>query len=607
MNQKKVYQRETVLEAAGRLSVFAISWIQFIMMQYSCFPGISVREHITMQTHWSSVLNVLFFYTLNMIVHLFAGKWGISVLISSLLITIWSVADYFTVLYHGSPLLFSELRSAGTALNVMGQYSYEVDHAVKRILALGFMLLVIAVVLIYFERYSRHYTKRKTAISLIECAVCIFFMYSAFFSRYGIRPEIMAGWSRNSAVRDYGFALAVLDDAEKTIHNLKRPDGYSDQVVREYDSKGIEGTTEKYPDIILILNETFFCMDDFVETGADVDYMEGFYGIENAIYGHSEAPNTGGGTNNAEYELLTGNSMALLRNFAPFNYYDFSKNQDDLVHHLKSLGYSTVAMHCHKPSNYNRNKVYPLLGFDEVILDQSNFHHHEFTYGKRKVTDSDNYKDLIDHYNELEDGPRFMYLLTLQNHGVYEQNDDELDVVHVTKDFGDLTDDMNEYLSSISYSSKAFRELTDYYNTVDRPVIICMTGDHAPSFIPNIENDSYTEQERNIRSKLMPYVIWTNYSMDPGPLYLENINHYELMAMVLKLAGLPMTAYQKQAMELHEAVPVLTKSGVCMERDGNIIESKDTPYEDVINKYLFMEYNSLKHDAGYREELFRIK
>ena len=49
---------------------------------------------------------------------------------------------------------------------------------------------------------------------------------------------------------------------------------------------------------------------------------------------------------------------------------------------------------------------------------------------------------MIDHYDAMPDGPRFMYMLTFQNHGGYEKNDDSLDVIHVSEDFGDLTDDL---------------------------------------------------------------------------------------------------------------------------------------------------------------------
>ena len=59
---------------------------------------------------------------------------------------------------------------------------------------------------------------------------------------------------------------------------------------------------------------------------------------------------------------------------------------------------------------------------------------------------------MLSKYEDNQDGPRFMYLLTYQNHGGYEQNDNEYDTVYIQKELGDLTDDVNEYLSSVEKS-----------------------------------------------------------------------------------------------------------------------------------------------------------
>ena len=314
--------------------------------------------------------------------------------------------------------------------------------------------------------------------------------------------------------------------------------------------------------------------------------MEWFYGIENAVYGHSVVSSIGGGTNNSEFELLTGNSMALLRNYAPFNYCDFDKNKDNYVSYLKKLGYSSAAFHCSTPSNYKRDKVYPQLGFDKIAMGRENFNHHEFKYGNRSVTDADNYHDMIDWYNQMGEGPRFMYLLTYQNHGSYQTNEEEDDVVHVSRDFGKLTSEVNEFMSTIYYSAKAFRELTEYYADVDRPVIICMVGDHAPSFIGKIKNDDLTEEEASILSKAVPYVIWSNYKIDTACIaYKDYATEYELTAMLLKMAGMPMTPYQKQILDLHEEVPVVTSDGMCMDREGRIVSSTESESREIFKNY----------------------
>ena len=97
-----------------------------------------------------------------------------------------------------------------------------------------------------------------------------------------------------------------------------------------------------------------------------------------------------------------------------------------------------------------------------------------------------------------------------------------------------LTDDMNEFLSTIYYSAKAFRELTEYYSKVDRPVIICMVGDHAPAFISELTNSEYSVEEEAIRAKAVPYAIWSNRKLETDGIYTDYTTIYQLMPMIQK-------------------------------------------------------------------------
>ena len=594
-----------IAELTGAAIAAAFALVQFVILQSSCFPKVPVKAQLAEIEPAVLAMNALILFSVILVLRLLAGKWSTALLISSVVMTIWAIANHYTALFHGGGLFPSELRSAGTAISVMGDYKYEIDDTVKRILKYGIPLTLISVLLVVLTRKVKRYTAFKSVVTAAELAVCTAGLGVLLFSPIQIKPLSTMEWRWSEGVRHYGFPACVIEDVEKTMHSLKKPEGYSAEEVEKYEVAGAAGTAQEYPDIILILNETFFNMDDYLKTGADADCMEDFYGLDNTIYGHAVVSCVGGGTNNSEFEYLMGDSMALLRNYAPCNYYDFSSNHDHYVQYLKDLGYSSAAFHCSLPSNYSRNKVYPLLGFDDIIIGSDKFKHRDFVYGGRKYTDSDNYKDMIDHYDAMPDGPRFMYMLTFQNHGGYEKNDDSLDVIHVSEDFGDLTDDMNEFLSTIYYSAKAFRELTEYYSKVDRPVIICMVGDHAPAFISELTNSEYSVEEEAIRAKAVPYAIWSNRKLETDGIYTDYTTIYQLMPMIQKMAGMPMTTYQKYSLDLHEKVPVVTSDGMVMDREGKIMPCTESPNREEIDKYFFMEYNSLKHGGDYREELFR--
>ena len=364
------------------------------------------------------------------------------------------------------------------------------------------------------------------------------------------------------------------------------------------------GTVQRTPDIILILNESFSDLETYTNINADIDYMDGFYNIPGATYGYAVVPSIGGGTNNSEFELLTSKSMYLLQH-APFTYMDQVLLSRGIVNYLNDLGYETTGMHCANPDNYSRNTAYPAMGFEKTRLGQDSFTYNEMN-GNRPWLDSDNYRDLIERYETADDEPRFMFLLTYQNHGGYEQNDSSMDTVHTQKDFGELTDEVNEFLSSIYLSCQAFKELTNYYSTVDRDVIICMVGDHAPSFVSSLPAKKDREiGDEGINMRCVPYVIWSNFDADLSDVYTDCASMVDLVPMVLHAAGVPLSSFYQEILNMHEILPIRTSSGQYVDRDSIIgnYDSSDK-YYDQMKLYYYLEYNSLLEGDEYRSALF---
>ena len=258
-------------------------------------------------------------------------------------------------------------------------------------------------------------------------------------------------------------------------------------------------------------------------------------------------------------------------------------------------------MHCEDGRNYSRNTAYPDMGFNNVCLGTS------FKYfdknGNRKQLDADNYHDLIDRYEGSNKQPQFIYLLTFQNHGGYEQNESSLDTVHTTKDYNELTDDIDEYLSSVYLSAKAFKELTEYFEKCNRPVVVLMVGDHAPSFIKNllVEDTALDEQ---ISKRSVPYVIWANYKLDYDLNY-KQASLVDLLPILFKTARLPLSSWYQCIIDLHDSIPVRTSNGLYMDNDYNIgVFNQDAEYYQLINNYYCIEYNSFLSDSEYMEQIF---
>jgi len=200
-------------------------------------------------------------------------------------------------------------------------------------------------------------------------------------------------------------------------------------------------------------------------------------------------------------------------------------------------------------------------------------------------------------------------MLTYQNHGGYNQNDSSLDTVHSLTDYGDLTDQVNEYLTSVSMSADAFVELTEYFKTIDRPVIVCMLGDHVPAIIPGMEpKTSLSTDEALLFKQAVPYVMWTNYNIKyDGETSWASV--IDIMPMIKKMAGVPLSIYDQMILKRHESVPVFMASGLCRNVDGEffVYNSQDERNETrLISQYLFAEYNLLSAGRDFREELFEV-
>ncbi|MBQ8305569.1 MAG: LTA synthase family protein [Blautia sp.] len=579
-----------------------ITAAEYLQLQYSSVPYI--REVFRTDVRYLAV-NLLIIASVNLLLAVILQSMTISVAVSSVLFTLWAVANYFVIEYHGSPLFPSEFVNAGAAVDVSSGYSLHMNRTILYLL-LVFAAEVILVVLLHllFRGTGIFHLSRLLVRLLLLCA-CVLGCWLCLYSPYKIKKKTAITFSWSDGIKGFGFGICAVEDAEMALFPYKMPEGYSVQAVpEEPEAKAGRIPADQYPDVILILNETFCDLDIYTDLQPDKDYLADFYGIDNAVYGHAITPREGGGTNNSEYELLTANSLYLIRNSAPFNFVDFSKADNHAVTYFHQLGYDTYAMHYGVPGTYSRNKAYKDMGFDHITLGKDSFSYHGKN-GNRSCLDSDNYHDLTDQYEAGGDAPRFMYLLTLQNHVGWEQNEDSLDTVHTGVDFGDLTDDINEYMSTIELSAHAFRKLTEYFETVDRPVIVCMVGDHAPSFIKDLPcGQDYTEEEAAMARRTVPYVIWSNRKLS----YPENTGYAsmtDLLPLIAESAGLPESAYYRMILTLRDTLPVRTSYGRYRTTEGEIgIFKKSSPYYDLLQKYYYLEYNGLRAGNDYLRDAF---
>lgn len=564
----------------------------FVMLEYSSTS--SLRQCFGMELKYT-LLNL---FTIGVMLSFFVivcNRLWLASFLCSTVCGLIALVNYYVILFHGMPLSFLELKNFTAAMNVVSGYNFNIDHFSGRILLMMALMLIGCMVC----RWILGKTKLKLKGALIRDGVLVLVsvavIFFGYFGKNPIKPQRTMGWIWTEPYHKYGYMACTVESISSTFNSVTKPVGYSDKAVKNVHIENAEETENSTPDIILILNETFYDLNQITDLETDAPYMENINSMDNLKKGYAVVPIDGGGTNCSEYELLTSNSMQLMPGVTPFNVLDLA-GANSIVSHLNALGYSSIGSHSEPGTNYSRNRGYPELGFQKVFFTEA-FTELE-TLQNRVWFESDEslYRNLIRWYEqEPEDKPRFIYMLTIQNHGEWDWNEPDFDTVHAKNDFGDFDNPVDEFLSCISLSDKAFKDLTDYFSGVDRPVVVCMLGDHSPGFASGIADERYSGYEKMLRLRTVPLLIWTNYETDNEDLGTMGINY--VVPTLLDVAGVELSPYYKYMLDLKKDVPVLSSFGVYCDAEGNFFEYDEEtakPFNDQVTQYFFMEYNNLQ-------------
>ena len=630
--------RRSWLSAPAILLTLAVPFLLRLELETSMDAYAQFSYLAAQQWPIRAMVNVLAIFCLILILRAVFGRWLPASLTVTVLLTLLAIANHYTMKYHGALLTVEDIHNVGTVKGVISGYDLSVDAVAGRILLLEAAAAACGILSWVCSKPLKDlYTRRQRWINRLACLMAaVVSLYFSYFSAVPIIERQDNIWSWGSLYAKIGYLSGTV---ESTLANMEfsvfKPDGYSDErIARIAESARAQGTDavsaggNAYPDIVMILNETWYDLDRYIDTGADVDYLKRYRALDNAIKGYAEVPLTGGGTNGTEYEMLTGNSMTLINAYAPFNRLNFT-DTITLPRYLKQLGYSTVAAHPHESQNYHRG-----LSWSQMGIDRSYFIH-EFTdleyYADRnkdhEITDTSALKNLIRFMDDMpEDGPRFAFLATMQNHGDWTTNNPEQAMVHshpATTDQG-LVNKINEYLSCLTYTDEMIGFMQQYYTQLyaqtGRRVVVCMVGDHSPSFLPALEG-LCKWQDRALaerKGKQTPFYIWANYPLDMEDELLprtESMDLCCLMPAVLRAAGVPLSYYYRYILNMNRDVAVYTNVGsetagesrriAFYDREGVLhYVDEDVPMAHAVSDYFCMEYNLNGADTRPEPALF---
>ncbi len=548
-------------------------------------------------------INVLIVFSLVSAIFFFVQRWWISSLVVTVPVLCLSIANYYTILYRNSPISTQDIHNFGTTLSVIDSYSFPFSLYV-----LGILICLVLIILVTHRLYRLEKGKKVSLRAVVgkNLAIVVFFtafFYTVFLAENPIKPRNTFVWSWEDSYYKYGYAASSIEVFQNSMNMVNKPENYSyEKLVEIAEKEKNQPSNQETPDIIFILNETFYDMRDLIDLEGEPSAMPFIDSLPDSQRGRVVVAGTGGGTNKSEYELLTSNTIQLMPGITPFNYLDFD-NSNSIVSYLEGLGYTSWGAHCADSLNYSRGNVYPKLGFDKILFSEDFGEYGK--YGERPyATDEYCYQKMLEDYEKMGNAPRFMYLLTIQNHGGWDINPQEKNLVSLTKDFGEHTDDLEEFQSCIKLSDTAFEQLTKYFENVDRKVIICMVGDHAPSFATELVDNVDLEKTFTLRST--PCVLWANYEAE---IEVPKLTSMPYMApMTLRAANCLASPFYDYLAEMQRDVPVLTAFGLCVNAEGEHFGyDEDGPYKAQLDTYLDMVYNNASSDAERVQALFEAR
>lgn len=400
------------------------------------------------------------------------------------------------------------------------------------------------------------------------------------------------------AYRDYGVVYCFTNTWLNT--GISKPEGYSEESILDIFSQEELGDDnamlleqkdedEKHPNIVFLQLESFIGPMTIESIGLDKEACPNFRKlVENYPSGQLTVPACGAGTANVEFEVMSGLSVKF---FGPGEYPYKSvlkeKTLETIAYDLKSLGYSTHAIHNHRAVFYNRNTVFANMGMDTFtsIEYMNNVEKTPKNWAKDDVL----VECMLDALNSTQQRD-MIYTISVQGHGKYpsEQvlSDPEVKVTSAPTE--ELKWKFEYYVNQIYEMDQFIGKLVEEFEKYDEPIVLVMYGDHIPAI------DLTEEDLENGNLYGTEYVIWSNFGLEGDD---EDMYSYQLTSHVLEMLDMQIGTiftYQQNHKNSETYLSDLKALGYDMLYGKQYIYGGENPFERVDMK---MGVNDIKIES----------
>ena len=545
------------------------SMLMLIIMQVIYFfPNLDVTmtwiaHHVNLMFLASTIIlgvSVLFFCFFNNLI--------LAISLSSLVMLIVAIANYYKMLVVGEPIYPSDLSMISNIDEIIGY----VKNLLSPTLIIG--LIVVIALLVVLSFICRKGFKLTMKLRVIFFAIFIAYLASIFYyEKSPLKPLVnstvyFTKWNQLNNYQQNGFLFGFITNLQNDL--MIKNDHYTEanlQEIMDYYTKKAEDYNEsadlsQQPNIITIVSESLSDPTVFNQLTFSEDPLPNLRQyLETYSSGHFLSPFKGNRTANVEFEYLVGftNSL-LLEGTIPFQQALSSKPEiPSFSSFMDQLDYTSVAIHPNNAAFYKRSQVYPALGFDE-FLSIDKMKHLDYIDSQKYVSDQSVFDEL---YAELEaaDRPIFAYGLTMANHiAIFDKKFGE-NTIEVLDANGEHNTEMETYAEGLKQTDLALKEFITKIENYDEPTLVIFFGDHLINFQSDIhEQHGYIEKDTDaLRAKLFfetPLLIMSN--MDD--FQIENIDDVSpifIAPLILRELNLPLSPFYVFLLDLYEEFSVL--------------------------------------------------
>ncbi|WP_304507144.1 LTA synthase family protein [Anaerotignum sp.] len=590
-------------------SFFITGLVFLITSNHLYLLGINMLKNPTLL-----FLNILPVFLFIACIYFLSGKSTFSITFTTAIFIFFAVADKVKINMRQEPLLPTDLTLAKEALTIVKTFP-------PLPLFLGTFAVILLVAALNLLLRKKKNIPPSWRIRILGTIILLIVGYStnAFWyadkELYASYPVLENPYFEVNQYNSKGLIYSFFH--QFNITRITPPKDYNKSTFDEIEKEQGLTVANCKPHIIMIMGEAFSDLSnnknlDFTNYRDPLENFKKMAASKNAVSGKIVVPGFGGGTSNTEYDVLTACSTRYLNNSLP-SYNFIHQPFDALPRRLAQLGYETQAIHPGYQWFYNRQNVYPYLGFNNCYFLEDSFD--LATQGLagyiNETATMDKIIKNLDTHLQTEDTPLFSFTVTIQNHGPYDNRYGTLPAnfdTNISLSDGEK-DLLTQYFKGINDADKELGRLRDYAQASTEPIVVVYFGDHLPGFSNGMDFFSLLDYpidpngalEERLALYETPFLIWQNDAAKEQCAFSETekeanlpesgiINAQYLGALLTQLLGMegvsPLYDYVNEARQL---LPAGTNA-IFVDDKGTYTDSPSDEQKEIISKLSAWQY-----------------